>query len=108
VAYLALADWCQEQPDAAIQARGEHVRLSLALAKLSATTRPVAKCATVSGRWRRRHRAAWLGPLLALAHRCDFLPGGLVKVEVTGGRSRSAREAKCRPPRAEEFAWFPA
>ena len=34
VAYLALADWCLEQPDEATQARCEHVRLSLEFGKL--------------------------------------------------------------------------
>src|SRR5262245_41050574 len=34
LAYLALADWCLEQPDEATQARGEHVRLSLEFSKM--------------------------------------------------------------------------
>jgi uncharacterized protein (TIGR02996 family) len=42
LAYLALADWCLDQPDRATQARGEHVRLSRELSTLSQTD-PVAR-----------------------------------------------------------------
>jgi uncharacterized protein (TIGR02996 family) len=120
VAYLALADWCLDQPDLPTQARGEHVRLSLELGKLSrkhkaeapvsrrrregarAATRPLREQVKAM---ERQHRVAWLGPLRDLAHRCDFLPGGLLKVEFTSGRIEQAREAKVRPPSEGELVW---
>lgn len=103
VAFLALADWCLEQPDDATVARGEHVRLSLRLCHLPRTD-PTARdlrrrVKAIEKRW----RVAWLGPLRELGHRCDFLPGGLVKLEMT--RRRSLRARKAKPLTAEQFAW---
>jgi putative addiction module component (TIGR02574 family) len=120
VAYLALADWSLDQPDLPTQARGEHVRLSLELGKLSrkynaeapasrrrregarAATRPLREQVKAL---ERQHRVAWLGPLRDLAHRCDFLPGGLLKVEFAGGRIEQARKAQVKAPTEGEFVW---
>lgn len=105
IAYLALADWCLEQPDEATQARAEHVRLSLALGKTSRTdtaARALRERIAATEKGRRTH---WLGSLRQIGHRCDFLPGGLVKLEVTGRRAAQAREAKVPPPTEETFAW---
>jgi uncharacterized protein (TIGR02996 family) len=103
LAFLALADWCLEQPDIATQARGEHVRLSAALNGLAGADFREARSrlTTLEKRW----RAAWLGPLRDLAHRCDFGPGGLVRVEVTHGRISDVLKAKITPPTDEQFGW---
>ncbi len=102
---LALADWCQEQPDTATRARGDHVRLALELSKLkrgeAGEPELRARVKALEGRW----RSTWLGPLRHLMHRCDFLPGGLVKAEATGNRAAQARKEGVRPPTDEEFAW---
>jgi uncharacterized protein (TIGR02996 family) len=104
LARLALADWCLEQPDEATQARAEHVRLSLELARLprGPSARPLfERVKAMERRW----RTPWLGRLREIAHRCDFLPGGLVKLEASGGRTEQAIRANVAPPADEEFAW---
>jgi uncharacterized protein (TIGR02996 family) len=115
LAYMALADWCLEQPDEATQARAEHIRLSREVVKLPRPTHYgpeyAARVAARKGLQQqvkaleRRHRLAWLGTMRDLAHRCDFLPGGLVKLELTGGRARQARKEQVPSPHLADFAW---
>jgi len=98
----------RSSPTPPFQARGEHVRLSLALAKLSRNDQAGREMRNRVRSLEKRHRAAWLGPLLALAHRCDFLPGGLVKVEVTAAdRGRPVRRSVVRLARRNSRG-FPA
>src|SRR4051794_2610767 len=94
VAYQALADWCLEQPQPETQARGEHVRLSFQRSTLPRDEPAARELRDQVRALEKRHRAAWLGPLRAFAHRCDFLPGGLVKVELTSNRLAQAREQR--------------
>jgi uncharacterized protein (TIGR02996 family) len=101
--YLVLADWCLEQPDEATQTRGTYIQLSLSRGKQLRTDPAVRdlreRLRTIERRW----QGTWLGSLREFGHRCDFLPGGLVKLEVTGGRAFHGRKAK--PPTEEQFAW---
>jgi uncharacterized protein (TIGR02996 family) len=107
LAYLALADWCLEQPNPATQARGEHVRLSLELGKILQNARRAKRhpLASQVKALERRHRTEWLGSMRDLAHRCDFLPGGLLKVAFSGGRIDQVRPRNFPPPSELEFAW---
>jgi hypothetical protein len=52
-----------------------------------------------------RHRAAWLGPLRLIGHRCDFFPGGLIEMQLSPGKIRQARAQHVAAPSASEFAW---
>src|SRR5262249_35819708 len=47
---------------------------------------------------------AWLGSMRQLAHRCNVLPGGLVKIELGENRLNKARAAGVTVP-ADLFAW---
>lgn len=105
VANLALADWCLEQHDDATQARGEHVRLSLALAALAPNAPARRESYHRLRAMEKRHRAAWLGSMRPLGHRCDFLPGGLVKLMLSAGKATQARTAGVAAPSPEAFAW---
>jgi uncharacterized protein (TIGR02996 family) len=105
VAYLALADWCLDHPDLATQARGEHVRQSIALAERPPAGLDAREARALVKAIEKRWRVAWLGPLREIGHRCDFLPGGLVKLEVTHGRTAQARGVRLAPLTQEQFAW---
>jgi uncharacterized protein (TIGR02996 family) len=108
VAYLALSDWCLEHPDAATRARAEHIRLSLELGKLPRIRPRSEKHREMHDRVKsieQKHRPDWLGPLRHLGHRCDFLPGGLLRLELTAGRTAQAHAAKMEPLTDTEFAW---
>jgi uncharacterized protein (TIGR02996 family) len=102
VASLALADWCLEQPDAATQARGEYARLSLRAGKLPRGEAQLLR--EQANAIEKRHRAAWFGPLRQLTHRCDALPGGLTKIDLSDNRLNKARAAGVTVP-ADLFAW---
>jgi uncharacterized protein (TIGR02996 family) len=105
VARLALADWCLEQPEPALQARGEHLRLHARRAAL-AYNQPEYR--SLSERIRALecgHRRAWLGAPRRFAHRCDFVPGGLVRVEVSDGRLAQVIPKKPAPLAREDFVW---
>jgi uncharacterized protein (TIGR02996 family) len=105
VANLALADWCQEQPDAATQARGEHVRLSLQRSKLHPNTKVARQLMTQLKALEKQHRPAWLGQLRRIAERSEFLPGGLVRLQIEEEKLGKARAADVAAPSAEAFAW---
>src|SRR5262245_36751355 len=105
VAAVALADWCLEQSDPATQARGEHVRMSLRLGKLGSGDAGARELRRQVRALEKRHRAAWLGTMRPLAHRCDFLPGGLVRLQLSSGMLRQARSLALPAPSAESFAW---
>jgi uncharacterized protein (TIGR02996 family) len=105
VARLALADWCLDQPDSATQARGEHIRLHIQRGQRTwgqdGYREPTVRIRALEGRYRRH----WLGQLRVFTHRCDFAPGGLVRVELTEGRLAQAMREKPGPLSTREWAW---
>jgi uncharacterized protein (TIGR02996 family) len=105
IAYLALADWCLDQPEAPTQARSEHVRLSLPLCKLPRFSPEARELTRRLRALEKKHQATWLGSMHQFGHRCDFQPGGLIQFEVTGGRVQQWRAAKAGPPAEQDFAW---
>jgi uncharacterized protein (TIGR02996 family) len=81
---LALADWCLEQPDPALQARGEFIRGQVRLSHLLSNDSERAVLAQQAKELELRHRRAWLGEMRSRTHRCEF-ERGLLAVEVSGG-----------------------
>jgi uncharacterized protein (TIGR02996 family) len=62
---LVLADWCMDQDDPALQARGEHLHLQVQLDHLEEHDRRRDALAERERQLRNRYQTAWLGPLAA-------------------------------------------
>jgi uncharacterized protein (TIGR02996 family) len=115
LAHLALADWCQEQPDEATQARGDYLRLSLEHRKLSARADAARDDqalqnarATLRGRaymLERQHSVAWFGTIPDMAESCSIMPGGRLKVELSGRRVKRARRGNVQPVSRALAVW---
>ncbi len=64
---LVLADWCLDQDDPLLQARGEFIHAQLQLARLEEHDRRRDGLAARESELRQRYQADWLGPLAAFA-----------------------------------------
>src|SRR5262245_270699 len=74
-ARLVLADWLEEQPDEVDRARGEFVRVGVALAAMGTDDPGRLDLERRQAALRSRHEAAWLGPLREAAYGWDFRSG---------------------------------
>jgi uncharacterized protein (TIGR02996 family) len=75
---LALSDWCMEQPDEALRARGELIQLSVRAAVLPVGDPGRTAMAARARALRAAHERAWLGGLAPLLTGWDFERGMLL------------------------------
>jgi uncharacterized protein (TIGR02996 family) len=93
---LALADWCMEQPDPLLAARGEFIQLRCRAAGLDLCDDQRSRLEHRARQLREQHERAWLGTLAEVVDGWDF-ERGLVLIELREGfhtRSLLKRLAK--------------
>jgi uncharacterized protein (TIGR02996 family) len=99
---LALADWCMEQPDPVLAARGEFIQLRCQAAGLPLGDEQRSVMEHRARQLRQQHERAWLGELASRVSSWDF-ERGLVVIEL--GESFPQRVPLKRLAERTEWLW---